>query len=204
MVFMKKYVLFFFLIIFSFKAISTENEQLELLISANDISKKLSQIAIQIDNDYQGEDLTVVMIMKGAICVTADLMREIKTPATLEYIQASSYGKNGKSKGNLQLIGIEKIDLKGKNVLVVDDIFDSGTTMTSIVEALKEKQPKTIKSLVVFQKKIERETAYRPDYALFEIDNHFIVGYGLDYKERYRGSLTAHLNLIKYDDTLSL
>jgi len=160
---------------------------LKLMISAKDISEKLIKVASQIDQDYHGEELTIVMVMKGAICATADLMRHIKTPAQLEYINASSYGQNGTKSGKLTIIGIEDLNLKGKNVLLVDDIFDTGKTMTNIIKQLKEKQPKTIKSFVVFVKKVDRETSYNPDYSLFEIENRFIVGYGLDYKEHYRG-----------------
>jgi hypoxanthine phosphoribosyltransferase len=127
------------------------------------------------------------MVMKGAVCATADLMRNLKTPVQLEYVKASSYGQNGVNSGKLTLVGIENLDLKGKNVLLVDDILDTGNTMTNIIELLKEKQPKTIKSFVAFVKKVDRKTSYLPDYALFEIENRFIVGYGLDYKERYRG-----------------
>ncbi len=161
--------------------------EFELMISPEEISKKMAEVASKIDQDYRGEELTIVMVMKGAVCTTADLMRQIKTPAQLEFISASSYGKNGTKSGKLTLSGAEKLDLKGKNVLVVDDIFDTGKTMVGIMEQLKAKQPKTIKSMVTFVKKVDRKTTYRPEYMLFEIDNRFIVGYGLDYKEYYRG-----------------
>lgn len=164
-----------------------EENKLELLISPEEISHKIADIAKIIDNDYRNEEITLVMIMKGAVCTTADLMRHIKTPATLEYLKASSYGHNGNKQGDLKLVGIENLNLKGKNVLVIDDIFDTGNTMTAIVNELKKKEPKTLRSLVAFEKKIERKTTYRPNYILFQIDNHFIVGYGLDYKEKYRG-----------------
>lgn len=162
-------------------------ENLELMIPAEDISRKVAEIAKKIDKDYHNEEITLVMVMKGAICTTADLMRHIKTPTTLEYLKASSYGENGTKQGTLRMVGIENLNLKDKHVLVIDDIFDTGNTMTAIVEELKKKEPKTLRSLVTFQKKIERKTLYRPDYVLFEIENDFIVGYGLDYKERYRG-----------------
>lgn len=162
-------------------------ETLELLISPEAIDQKVKQIAAQIDKEYRGEEITMIMVMKGAVCVASDLMRALKTPTKIEFIKASSYGMNGSKQGQLKLMGIEHLDLKGKNVLIVDDIFDSGKTMTSIVEQLKEKQPKSLKTVVAFIKNVKREIAYRPDYVLFEVENKFIVGYGLDYKERYRG-----------------
>lgn len=170
-----------------YSSICFAEPEFKLMISPEAISKKMAEVASKIDQDYRGEELTIVMVMKGAVCTTADLMRQIKTPAQLEFISASSYGKNGTKSGKLTLSGAEKLDLKGKNVLVVDDIFDTGKTMMGILAQLKEKQPKTIKSMVTFVKKVDRKTTYRPEYMLFEIDNRFIVGYGLDYKEYYRG-----------------
>lgn len=162
-------------------------EDLQLLISPQKINKELTKISSKIDMDYKGEPLTIIMVMKGAVCIGSDLIRNLKTPTELEYVQASSYGKKGEKRGELKLIGLENLDLTNKNVLVVDDIFDSGNTMVKILDRLKSLKPKSLKSLVVFVKKIQRETTYRPDYVLFDIDNHFIVGYGLDYKEKYRG-----------------
>jgi len=166
---------------------NTNNNNLELIIPPEQIAQKVNAIAHQIDKDYRGEPLTVLMVMKGAVCVTADLMRAINTPATLDYIKASSYGNNGTKRGELKLLGLENLNLKGKNVLVVDDIFDSGNTMTAIVKQLKKQQPKSLKTLVAFVKNIPRKTTYRPDYKMFDIEDRFIVGYGLDYKEQYRG-----------------
>lgn len=181
---MKKLLVTIFVL---YSSVCFAEPEFKLMISPEAISKKMAEVASKIDQDYRGEELTIVMVMKGAVCTTADLMRQIKTPAQLEFISASSYGENGTKSGKLTLSGAEKLDLKGKNVLVVDDIFDTGKTMMGILAQLKEKQPKTIKSMVTFVKKVDRKTTYRPEYMLFEIDNRFIVGYGLDYKEYYRG-----------------
>lgn len=180
---MKKFALLFLLV----SSVCFGNKNLELLISADEIEQKLAEVSAKIDAEYQGEALTVIMVMKGAVCVAADLIRQLHIPATLEYMKASSYGHKGTTRGELKITGIDQLDLKGKNVLIVDDIFDSGTTMTGIVERLQEKSPKSLKTLVLLLKKVPRETAYRPDYTLFEIENRFVVGYGLDYKEYYRG-----------------
>lgn len=181
---MKKLLVTIFVL---YSSVCFAEPEFKLMISPEAISKKMAEVASKIDQDYRGEELTIVMVMKGAVCTTADLMRQIKTPALLEFISASSYGENGTKSGKLTLSGAEKLDLKGKNVLVVDDIFDTGKTMIGIMEQLKAQQPKTIKSMVTFVKKVDRKTTYRPEYMLFEIDNRFIVGYGLDYKEYYRG-----------------
>ncbi|QZA59038.1 Hypoxanthine phosphoribosyltransferase [Candidatus Rhabdochlamydia porcellionis] len=117
------------------------------------------------------------MIMKGAVCLFADLIRDISLPCVAESIQVSSY--HGKTRGNLQVKGIESLDLFSKSVLLVDDIFDSGNTIA-------KKKPKSLKSLVLLSKNIS-DLEYRPDYLLFSIENQFVVDYGLDYKEYYRG-----------------
>lgn len=160
---------------------------MKLLISSEEIAAKISEVALQIDRDYQGKELTIVMVMKGAVCVTADLIRHIQTPFTLEYVKASSYGKNGTSRSELMVQGLNQLDLAGKEVLVVDDIFDTGHTMAALLSCIQEKKPKTLKSLVLLVKNVPRTINYLPDYTLFTIENHFLVGYGLDYKEYYRG-----------------
>lgn len=159
---------------------------LELLISAEEIQRKIGAIAPLIDAYYAGEELTIVMVMKGAICLTADLIRALKTPTTLEYIRASSYGHRGTQKGELVLSGVDELDLESRHVLLVDDIFDSGETLGEIATQLKKKGPKSLKTLVLLSV-TTGATRSLPDYTLFHIEKVFVVGYGLDYKEHYRG-----------------
>ncbi len=160
---------------------------IELLISENEIRSKIAEAARQIDAEYRGEELTIIMVMKGAICLVADLIRALKTPLTIESIKASSYGQLGTLRGGLTFAGLGDVDLSLKNILLIDDIYDSGETLTQIMAHLKEKKPKTLKTLVLLSKKVKRKSSYVPDYVLFEIENLFVVGYGLDYKEHYRG-----------------
>jgi hypoxanthine phosphoribosyltransferase len=160
---------------------------LQLLIGPEEIAQKIKESATKIDKEYVGKELTIVMVMKGAVCITADLIRYLQTPVELEYVSASSYGQNGDVRGDLKVMGLDNLDLNSKHVLIVDDIFDSGATMETIVQNLKTKNPKSVKSLVLLLKNVPRKTSYLPDYALFEIENHFVLGYGLDFKEKYRG-----------------
>ncbi|MBS3904262.1 MAG: hypoxanthine phosphoribosyltransferase [Simkania sp.] len=162
-------------------------EQVDLLISKEEIAEKIAEVAAQINHEYQGEELTVIMVMKGAVYVATDLTKKITVPCSLEYVKASSYGKNGTQRGELTLQGVDFLDLTDKNILIIDDVFDSGHTMFSIINILKNKKPKSIKTLVLLIKQIPRTISYVPDYCLFTIGNEFVVGYGLDYKERYRG-----------------
>lgn len=163
------------------------NTLLDLLISDEEIQQKVAQIGRQIDSDYSGSELTIVMIMKGSIFLVADLIRCIHIPCSLEFVQAKSYGARGKERGELTISGLENFDVSGKHVLVVDDIFDSGHTLSSTVAALHKQHPKSLHSLVLLSKNVDRQTRYKPDYVLFQIENPFVVGYGLDYKENYRG-----------------
>jgi hypoxanthine phosphoribosyltransferase len=162
-------------------------DELEVVISQEEILKKISDVAKQLDDDYAGQEIVIVMVMKGAICLVADLIRHLSSPCSLEFVRGSSYGARGVERGDLIVTGLEEMHIAGKHVLVVDDIFDSGTTLTAIMNQLKKLQPKTLKSLVLLSKQVERKVNYTPDYVLFEVENRFVVGYGLDYKEHYRG-----------------
>lgn len=162
-------------------------QDLELLISPEEISQKITQTAQEIDTQYQGEEIALIIVMKGGVCIGADLMRAIKTPFTLAYMKASSYGQNGTKSGELTITGLDGLNLEGKNLLVVDDIFDSGKTMSGVVEKLKAANPKSLRTVVLLSKNIPRQVTYKPDYELFTIEDRFVVGYGLDYKEHFRG-----------------
>ncbi len=168
-------------------ALCSADDNLELLIGPELIAQRISEVALQIDQDYQNEDLVVIMVMKGAVCIGADLIRHLHTPLTLEYMKASSYGQNGMTSGAVKITGLDTLDISGKHVLIVDDIFDTGKTMNGIVTQLQQKNPKSLKTLVMLLKKVPRQIIYLPDYTLFEIEDRFVVGFGLDYKEHYRG-----------------
>ena len=156
------------------------------LISKEQIANKISEVAKQIDSDYTGRDLVIVMVLKGAICVGSDLVRAINVPCTIESLQCSSYGALGAKRGELCVFGLDRIDLKDRDVLLVDDIFDSGYTLSTLAKEISKKEPRSLKSLVLLKKNVPH-VDFSPDYVLFDIENNFVVGYGLDYKEYYRG-----------------
>jgi hypoxanthine phosphoribosyltransferase len=163
------------------------DSHLKPLIPKEAISEKLRETARQIQSDYKDKDLVVIMVMKGALCVAADLIRELDLPLDVQFVQCSSYGARGTQRGELSVFGLERLNIHNRDVLIVDDIFDSGHTMGALMEALKQKQPRSIKSLVLLSKNVPHVSDYRPEYVLFDIENLFVVGYGLDFKERYRG-----------------
>jgi len=160
---------------------------LKVLISEDEIKSKIKEIGRKLNLLYDGEELTILMVMKGAICFVADLIRQLEIKLVLESIHCSSYGQGGEKRSELKVIGLDTISLKGKNVLIVDDIFDSGQTMSKLVELILDKEAQSVRSLVLLTKDIPRENNYIPNNSLFTIENTFVVGYGLDYKEHYRG-----------------
>lgn len=116
-----------------------------------------------------------------------DLLRHLHLPVCLETVQVASYGEGGIVKGEQEVLGVETLNVEGKHVLLVDDIFDTGETIAELVRKIQEKKPASLRSLVLLSKDVPHQTDFRPDFALFDIEDRFVVGYGLDYKEYYRG-----------------
>lgn len=193
---MMKYMLVFFCLSAHFvfaksqgiEAMKKDTSNIELLIDQKDIKSKIIEQAQKIDEDYKDEEIVILMIMKGSFVFASDFIRELKTLFTLESISCSSYGQKGTRRGKLTVQGLEKLDLKSKNVLIIDDIFDSGNTLSTVKREILKKHPKTVKSLVLLLKKTPRrlKDAILPDYYVFEIEDKFVIGYGLDYKEYLR------------------
>lgn len=158
------------------------------LIEPSQIASKLKETAAKIEADYVGKDLVIITVLKGALCLVADLIRLLEIPFELETIQSSSYGARGTERGELRISGTDRLQIHNRDVLLVDDIFDSGHTMTALLKQIKEKHPRSLKTCVLLNKtNVPKISLYRPDYVLFDIDNLFVVGYGLDFKEQYRG-----------------
>lgn len=178
--------MFHFFILMLFSCFAGE-ENLDLVISSEEIAQKIKDVGKQISLDYANKNLSVIVVMKGGICLTADLMRAIEIPFKFEFLKASSYGINGMSAGKLTINGIESLDIEGRDVLLVDDIFETGNTLQGIIRELNAKNPRSVKTLTLLVKEIPRKTSYLPDYILFHIPDLFVIGYGLDYKEFYRG-----------------
>jgi len=162
------------------------DEKLRVLIDETSIKNKVKEVAKQIEHDYKNKDLVIVMVLKGSLCVAADLIREINLPLNIEAVQCSSYGARGTQRGELTVHGIDRINVHNRDVLIVDDIFDSGHTMAALYKEFGKQKPHSMKSCVLLSKKVPH-IMEEPDYVLFDIENEFVVGYGLDYKELYRG-----------------
>lgn len=160
----------------------------EKIISDIEIKEKILEIADVINMEYKGKEVTIILIMKGSFIFVADLVRELKIPLKIETVRCSSYGKRGIYNGELKIDGLDNLDIEGKDVILVDDIFDTGKTLDSMIFQIKLKNPKSLKSLVLILKEAKRrlKNIKLPDYYLFKIPDKFIIGYGMDYKEYFR------------------
>lgn len=154
------------------------------LITAQQISNRLESLA----QELKACDFDVILsALTGSYMFTADISRKIaKSDLQISFIRASSYGDSTLSSGKVQISGLEKLDIKGKRILLVDDILDTGNTMFALVQAIAESSPASIKTCVLLDKESRRTVDFHADFVGFEIEDKFVVGYGLDYADEYR------------------
>jgi hypoxanthine phosphoribosyltransferase len=155
------------------------------LLSAAEIRARVAELAEAISNDYADCDVTLVAVLKGAAVFAADLMRELKIEACLEFIRARSYAGTD-SRGSVDITFRPEADLAGRHVIVIEDILDTGRTTSAVMECLRGAGPAGLKLCTLLDKPSRRVIDVRADYVGFTIDNHFVVGYGLDYDDKYR------------------
>lgn len=158
----------------------------KILISKSDIEKKVKEISKQISEDYKGLNPLFVCILKGSVFFTADLLRNVETPAQIDFMVVSSYGSGTTSSGTLNVKKDLSVDVKDKHVIIVEDIIDSGNTLYLLKELLLSRNPKSVKICTLLDKPDRRVKEVAVDYCGFKIPDEFVVGYGLDYNENYR------------------
>src|SRR5690554_3796100 len=158
----------------------------EVLFSPEAIAARVKELGAQISKDYEGKELVVVGVLKGALLFMADLIREIKTPLEYDLIAVSSYGASTTSSGIVRIIKDIDLSIENENVLVIEDIVDTGLTLKYLMETLRSRRPASLKSCVLLDKPYRRKTEIVPDYKGFNIPDHFVVGYGLDFAQRFR------------------
>ena len=158
----------------------------EILFSAEEIAARVKELGNQINKDYEGKELIVVGVLKGSLMFMADLIREIKVPLRYDLIAVSSYGASTSSSGIVRIIKDIDISIQNEHVLVVEDIVDTGLTLKYLMTTFGSRQPASLKSCVLLDKPSRRKTEISPDYNGFVIPDRFVVGYGLDYAQRYR------------------
>ena len=150
------------------------------------IKARLDEIAAQISADYRDRELTVIAVLNGSLIFMADLLRRIPLPLKLDCLSVASYHGGTKTSGEVVFKQVMLPDVEGRHILILDDILDSGLTLNAIRRKLQEAKPLSIRVCVLLEKKVQRAAPVHADYVGFEIGNEFVVGYGLDYMERYR------------------
>lgn len=158
----------------------------EVLFTETQIKGRVKSLAVELKAVYGNGEFTIISLINGAVMFTADLMREIDNPVRLDCIRVSSYGMKTKSIGTPQVIYSLTLDIKDRHVLLIDDILDTGKTLTLVSKLVRELKPASLRTCVLLDKKERREVPIEADFVGFDIPNKFVVGYGLDFAERYR------------------
>ena len=159
---------------------------LKVLISEEDLRSKVKELGAKISADYAGKNLMMVSVLKGSVVFMADLMRAITVPCEIDFMSVSSYGADVKTSGVVKIIKDLDQELEGKDLLIVEDILDSGMTLSYITGLLKQRGPSSIRLCTLLDKPERRQADVAADYFGFVVPDEFVVGYGLDYAEKYR------------------
>ncbi|MEC0228831.1 hypoxanthine phosphoribosyltransferase [Paenibacillus alba] len=158
----------------------------EVLYSEEQIQNKIKELGDQLSSDYEGKNPLVICVLKGAFIFMADLVKQIRVPLEIDFMAVSSYGQSTKSSGVVKIIKDLDVPVEGRHILIVEDIIDSGLTLTYLIDVLERRNAKTVSVVALFNKPARRTVELEPDYAGYELPDEFVVGYGLDYAEKYR------------------
>ena len=162
------------------------NEQIHIMYSEQEVDARIAELGRQISEDFKGEEILAVGILRGGAFFCTELTKRITVPVILDFIEASSYGAGTQSSGTVRITKDLIEDIEGKNVIVVEDIIDSGRTLNLLLENLKQRKPKSLKLCTLLDKPERCVVEVPVDYNGFQIPDQFVVGYGMDYAQRYR------------------
>ncbi len=158
----------------------------EVLIDEDDLQRRIADLGAEISADYEGRDLLLIGVLKGAVFFLADLMRHLTVPCEIDFMAISSYGASTDSSGVVRILKDLDINIEGRNVLIVEDIIDSGLTLSWLISNLGSRRPASLQVCTLLRKPEAAKVQIDVKYTGFDIPNEFVVGYGLDYAERYR------------------
>ena len=161
-------------------------DKIRVLLTEEEVNKKISEVAAQINKDYEGKEVHLICILKGGVFFTCELAKRLTIPVSLDFMSVSSYGSDTKSSGVVKIIKDLDEPLEGKNVIIVEDIIDSGRTLYYLIDILKKRNPKSVHLCTLLDKPERRVRDVKVDYTCFNIPDEFVVGYGLDYAQKYR------------------
>jgi hypoxanthine phosphoribosyltransferase len=166
---------------------SLHEEAMKVLLSAEQIHERIVELARQITADYAGQPVTLLGVLNGSLMFLADLVRQLELPTRISFLQASSYRGETTVPGQLTIHPGSVPDLRDRHVLILDDILDSGQTLAEVIKRVENLQPKSLRVAVLLRKRARQKIPLEPDYCGFEIPDVFVIGYGLDYNDEYRG-----------------
>ena len=173
-------------------------ERIEVMITAEEISKRLEELSEEIYKDFNGEKVELICVLKGAVMAFTELSKKLKLPVTMSFMDVSSYGDATESTGKIKILRDLDEDITGKNVLLIEDIIDSGRTLHHLRELLLKREPKRFKICTLLSKPDRRVADVPVDYIGFTIPDEFVVGYGLDYAQRYRN--LDYVGILNFDE----
>lgn len=162
------------------------SEKIKVLLSEEEVDSRIKQIAAKVSKDYAGKEIHLICVLKGGVFFTCELAKRITVPVSLDFMSVSSYGDDTKSSGVVKIVKDLDQPLEGKDVLIVEDIIDSGRTLHYLIPVLKQRNPKSIRLCALLNKPDRREVEVQIDYLGFDIPDEFVIGYGLDYAQKYR------------------
>lgn len=162
------------------------SEKIRVLLSEEEVNTRIKEIGAQISKDYEGKEIHLICILKGGIFFTCELAKRISIPVSMDFMSVSSYGDGTKSSGIVKIVKDLDEAIEGKEVLIVEDIIDSGRTLSYLIEILEKRNPKSIRLCTMLDKPESRVKDVKVDYIGFNIPDEFVVGYGLDYAQKYR------------------
>ena len=162
------------------------SEKIRQLLSEEEVNRRICQIGEQISRDYEGKSVHMICVLKGGVFFTCELAKRLTVPVSLDFMSVSSYGNDTNSSGVVRIVKDLDENIEGKDVLIVEDIIDSGRTLSHLIEILKQRHPNSIRLCTLLDKPERRVTDVKVDYVCFNIPDEFVVGYGLDYAQKYR------------------
>ena len=173
-------------------------EHIRVLISEEEVDKRIKEIGEQISRDYAGKEVHLVCVLKGGSFFLCELAKRITVPVSLDFMSVSSYGSDTMSSGVVKIVKDLDDPIKGKDVIVVEDIIDSGRTLSYLLEMMSDRQPASLHLCTLLDKPDRRVVDVKVDYTGFQIPDEFVVGYGLDYAQKYRN--LPYIGVVEFDD----
>ena len=173
-------------------------EKITELISEEKIDERIREIGAELSNKFRGEDVVLIGILRGGAFFACELAKRIDIPVVMDFMCTSSYGNGTVSKGNVNIVKDLDENIEGKNVIIAEDIIDSGNTLKSLKEILSDRNPKSLTLCTLLDKPSRREVQVDVDYVGFEINDYFVVGYGLDYAQKYRN--LPYIGIVEFEN----